>query len=375
MAFLAASAAPSPLYAVYREAWGFSALMLTVVFASYAFALLAALLVFGSLSDHLGRRAVIVAALVLEVLSIGLFWRADSVAWLLAARALQGVATGMATSALSAMLIDLNPTRGPLLSGVAPMLGMGIGALGSSVLVLWAAEPMRLIFELLLVALVLLTLTATRLPDTVERRAGVWRSLVPQVNIPTRARSTLWRIMPLITVGWALSGFYLSLGPTLANLITGNRSPLIGGLLISVLVLSGAGAILLMGQKPAQPLMRASAAVLVGGLLLTLAGMQWHSAWAFFFGTLVAGLGLGAGFSGAVRCLAPLALPHERAGLMSAFFVVNYLAFSVPAIAAGLMAGLVGLDATALGYAALLLLLTALALVTLRPATDAATPR
>jgi len=98
LAFFAASTAPSPLYAVWREAWGFSALVLTVVFASYAFALLAALLVLGKLSDHRGRRVVMLGGIVLEFVSVLAFWQADSVGWLIAARALQGVATGIATS-------------------------------------------------------------------------------------------------------------------------------------------------------------------------------------------------------------------------------------------------------------------------------------
>ena len=96
--FLAASSAPSPLYALYREAWGFSALVLTVIFSSYAFALLAALLVFGALSDHLGRRAVILAALVLEIGAIVLFWQAGSVGWLIGIYLL---ASGIALLALA----------------------------------------------------------------------------------------------------------------------------------------------------------------------------------------------------------------------------------------------------------------------------------
>ena len=112
VSFLAASSAPSPLYALYREAWGFSPLALTVIFSSYAFALLAALLVFGTLSDHLGRRTVILASLLIELVSIVLFWQAESAGGLLAARVVQGFATGIATSALSATLLDLSPSRG-----------------------------------------------------------------------------------------------------------------------------------------------------------------------------------------------------------------------------------------------------------------------
>lgn len=361
ISFLAASAAPSPLYALYREAWGFSAFMLTLVFGSYAFALLAALLVFGALSDHLGRRTVILGALVLEIGAVLLFWSADSVGWLIAARTLQGVATGIATSVLSAMLLDLNPTRGALFNGLAPMIGMAVGALGASALVQFAPEPMHLIYEVLLAVMLVQGVLALRLPETVTRRPGALRSMVPSAHVPPAARPLLWRVLPLNTAGWALGGFYLSLGPTLARWVTGSHTPLVGGALIATLVLTGALAICLVRQLPAPLVLRRSAVLLGAGLVVTLVGVHLHNAWFFFGGTWVAGLGFGAGFNAAVRTLVPAAQPHERAGLMASFFVMSYLAFSVPSLFAGVAVGVVGLHAAALGYGALLIVLSALA--------------
>jgi len=363
VSFLAASSAPSPLYALYREAWGFSPLALTVIFSSYAFALLGALLVFGALSDHLGRRTLIVASLLIELLSIVLFWRAESAGWLLAARIVQGFATGTATSALSATLLDLSPSRGALFNSVAPMFGMAVGALGASALVQYAPAPTRLVFDVLLAILALQTLAAAFLPDTVTRRPGAWQSLRPRIAIPPAARATLWRILPLNTASWALGGFYLSLGPTLAKLVTRTPAPLTGGALIATLVLAGAAAIGAVRLRPARPVLTGSALALALGLSLTLAGVHAGSGLAFFGGTLLAGLGFGAGFNGAVRSLVPLAAPHERAGLMAGFFALSYLAFSVPAILAGLFAGLVGLHATTLAYGSLLVLMALAALV------------
>jgi MFS family permease len=360
--FLAASSAPSPLYALYREAWGFSPLALTVIFSSYAFALLAALLVFGALSDHLGRRTVILASLLIELLSIVLFWSAESAGWLLAARIVQGFATGIATSALSATLLDLSPTRGALFNSVAPMFGMAVGALGASALVQFAPAPMHLVFDVLLAILAAQTLAALFLPDTVTRRPGAWQSLRPRIAIPVAARATLWRILPLNTASWALGGFYLSLGPTLAKLVTGTSAPTTGGALIATLVLAGAAAIGWVRLRPAPAVLTGSALALVIGLSLTLVGVHAGSGLAFFGGTLVAGFGFGAGFNGAVRSLVPLAAPHERAGLMAGFFALSYLAFSVPAIIAGLGTGLFGLHATTLGYGSLLVVMALAAL-------------
>ena len=113
----AVSAAPTPLYHVYQTEWHFSAVVLTAVFATYALFLLVALLIFGSVSDHVGRRRVISVALLGNAVACALFVTADGVTQLFAARAVQGLAVGVATSALGAALIDLQPEG----SGLAPV--------------------------------------------------------------------------------------------------------------------------------------------------------------------------------------------------------------------------------------------------------------
>jgi MFS family permease len=360
--YFAASTAPSPLYAVYREAWGFSALTLALVFASYAFALLAALLVLGALSDHRGRREVVIVGLVIELASIVLFRHAGSVQWLFVARIVQGLATGIATSALSAGLLDLHRERGSLLNSVSPLLGMGLGALGAGALAEFAPAPTRLVFDVLLAILAVQMLAAFWLPETVARRGGALASLKPRLAVPPRAWPMLWQVLPVNTAQWALGGFYASLGPSLGRIVTGSHSPTLGGGVVAALVLSGAVAILFVRTRPARAVLASGTAALVIGVSVTLAGVQLHSTAAFFVGSVIAGLGFGSAFNGTMRSLVPLAEPHERAGLMSTFFVLCYLAFSVPAIAAGLLAGRFGLQAAAMGYGLLLVALGCLAL-------------
>jgi predicted MFS family arabinose efflux permease len=370
--YLAASTAPSPLYALYREAWGFSALTLTVVFATYAFTLLAALLFFGALSDHRGRREVVVVSLLLEAAAILVFRHADSVGWLVLARAVQGVATGIATSALSAGMQDLHRERGALLNSIAPLLGMGVGALGAGALAQFAPAPTRLVYDVLLVVLAAQTLAAFRLPETVSRRAGALAAMRPQLAVPRRARAMLLQVLPVNTAQWALGGFYASLAPSLARIVTGLHSPLLGGGVVATLVLSGAAAVLALRTRPARAVLASGTAALVLGLGVTLAGVQWHSTAAFFAGSAIAGLGFGAAFNGTLRSLVPLAEAHERAGLMSTFFALSYLAFSVPAIVAGLLAGRIGLQAAAMGYGLLLVALAGTALAMMARRRDAA---
>jgi hypothetical protein len=361
--FLAASSAPSPLYAVYREAWGFSALTLTVVFSSYAMAMLAALIFFGALSDYRGRREVIMVALVLEFATVLLFLNAESVGWLLAARVLQGVATGIAASALGAGLVDLHPERGALVNSSAPMVGLGVGALGTSGLVQFAPAPTRLTFELLLLVFALLLLAALQLPETAERRPGAWQSLKPNIGIPVKARAAMWEVLPVNTAGWALGGFYLALGPTLARSVTGDAAPLVGGTLIAVMTFSSALAISLTPRCSPRSALGVGSAALALGMAMTLAGILTHSAPAFFAGALVAGAGFGITLISSMRSLVLHAAPHERAGLISGYLVLSYVAFSLPVVAAGFVASHFGLQVTAIGFGVTLMALSAASLL------------
>jgi len=365
LTFLAASSAPTPLYPLYQDGLHFSAGMLTLIFGVYALSLLAALLTVGSLSDHLGRRPVIFAALVLNMLAMLLFINESSVAWLIAARTLQGFATGMATAVLGAALLDNDRQQGPLINSVAPMLGMACGAMGCSLLVEFAPFPTTLIYAVLFSLMLLQALYVVRLPETVSRIPGALASLWPTLHVPAQARRALWVALPVDVAVWAMGGFYLSLAPSLVRAATGSTSHLIGGGLVAVLTLSAALMIYSLRNRSADRLLRLGAVLLAVGVALILSAVHAGSLPLFFVATLIAGSGFGTGFLGAVRSVVPLALPHERAGLMSAFYVLSYLAFCVPSLLAGNLIRSVGLIATTDAYGALLIGLTLSALVAL----------
>lgn len=357
LSFLAASTAPSPLYGVYRQMWGFSPLTLTLVFASYAIALLAALLVLGRLSDFRGRKPLTLAALLLELVAMWLFWQADSVAWLFAARILQGVATGIVASAVSASLLDFHPAKGPLVNSLAPMFGMALGALGAAGFVQYDSAPTHSVYVALVIIFIAQAALAAFLPETVGARPGAWRSLRPDASVPRSTQAAMWRVMPVNLAQWALGGFLMSLGPTLVKTLSGSATPLLGGALIAVLVLAAAVAILFVRLRDPRSVLTAGAGLLAAGLAAVLLAIAAGHLVLLFIGAAVAGLGFGAAFNASVRSLVGVTAPQERAGMMSAFFVFSYLAFSVPAIAAGLSAGFFGLLPTAIGYGAVLVVL------------------
>ena len=362
LCFFAASSAPTPLYHVYQQAWGFSSALLTLIFAVYALSLLATLLVFGSLSDYLGRRPVILVALILEIVSLLLFITATDVNGLIAARLLQGIATGVATSALGAAMLDTSQIQGPLINSITPMFGMAIGALGTSALVQYAPLPMMLAYSLLLVAFVAQLLYLWRVQETVTPQPGVLRTLKPTLYVPQRARSTLMLVLPADIAAWALGGFFLSLAPSLLAAATGSNSVLNGGLAVAALTISGAISIMNLRLRAPRLALLVGTSFLAVGVSVVLLAVDLGWLWLFFAGTVVAGIGFGASFLGALRLLLPLAHAHERAGLMSTFLALSYLAFCIPALIAGLAVKTQGLVVTTNVYGGVVVVLALLAL-------------
>jgi hypothetical protein len=360
--FSASSGAPTPLYRVYQEGLGLSPLVLTVVFAAYAFSLLAALLTVGSLSDYVGRRPVIFAALALNAAAMAMFIEADSATTLISARVVQGFATGAATTTLGAAILDADRARGPLYNSITAFIGLTLGVLGSGALVTFAPAPTQLVFVLLLAASAVEALVLWQIPETKETQPGALASLRPHVSVPLQARRTLLRLTPVNIAAWALGGFYFSLMPSLVRAATGLASPLVGGVVVATLPFAAVIAVTLFRARAADRLAVAGTMLLTLGVAVTLAGVRMEHAWLLLLGTIAAGIGFGSVFSGTVRSVLPLAPASQRAGLLSIFYVQSYLAFSLPAIAVGLFAPVFGLALATYIYGAAIMALAAVSL-------------
>lgn len=361
---LAASGVPSPLYRVYQEEFGFSAGVLTTVFGIYSFALLVSLLVVGGLSDHVGRRPVLTGAFLLEAAAMALFLFADGVGWLLAARVVQGLATGALTSTLGASLLDLqHPDRphGAFINSASPGLGLSIGAVGAGLLVQLVASPTDWVFGVLTGVFLLAALGTALLPESSPRLPGTLASLAPRVHVPPAHRPAFAVALPLLVACWALGGLYASLGPSLVAEVFAIDNHLVGGLLIFALNGTGIAGSVALRTAPPQRALLAGALVFVVGVAGTLVAMFTTSAALLFIAAVVTGFGFGAGFLGSVATITEGVAPGFRAGLLASIFVIGYLAFSVPAIGAGIAAGGIGLARTTEVFGALVALLGLLA--------------
>lgn len=365
----AVSAAPTPIYRLYRETLGLTPFAITFIFAIYSFTMIAAFLTIARLSDYVGRKPMILAALGLNALALLLFFAAGSAAMLIAARAVQGVATGVALATLGAVIVDTAPGWAATLNSVTAFLGLALGALISGVFVAFAPWPTHLVYAALLGVTLAEIIILAWVAETTSRKAGAWSGIRPRLTVPAAAAAAMARLFPLTLSAWALGGFYLSLMPSLMIEATGIRSPLVGAAVVSGLMLSGGLSSLAMRTLDASKTVRASAALLAIGVVVTVVAIEAGSPMGMFLGTIVAGLGFGASYGASLRVLLPLASAHERAGLLSAYFVESYLAFALAALAAGLAAPRFGLVTTALVYGSALALS---ALVTLAVETLAA---
>lgn len=371
---LFASSVPSPLYIVYQGQWGFSDVTLTSVFAVYALTLLVSLLVAGSVSDHVGRRPTLVFALVLELLAMLLFAEAQSVAWLFAARALQGLATGIAMGAISAALLDLQPVdnerRGALVGVAAPLSGLAVGALSAGVLVQYGPYPTRLVFWLLVGAFALALAFAAMIPEPTEGDGRWLRSLRPRITVPAHLRVAFASTIPCVIATWALGGLVLSLGPSLTATVLGDSSHIAGALPIFVMAGISALASVRLRDAHARSTARGGLAALIVGVALALVALQTGSTALFLAGAAIAGLGFGPAFAGAFRSLSTRAPENQRAAFVSAILASAYLSFSLPAVAAGAAVTRVGLHTTANVYGGALIAVAVVALALSRRLED-----
>ena len=336
VSFLAGSIAPTPLYGVYQAAWGFSPITITVVFGIYAVAVLCALLTAGALSDHVGRRPVLLAATVTQAVTMLLFATAGGVPALVVARIVQGLATGAAMGAVGAGLLDIDRQKGTIANAIGPMTGTATGGLLSGLMIQYLPAPTHLVYLLLLAVFVAQAAGVALMAETATPRPGALASLRPHIRVPPALRRPMLLAIPALVATWALAGFYGSLGPTLVRKILHSHSLALGGLAVFVLAGSGALTVFVVRARPARAVMTVGALALIVGVALTLAAIPLGSATVFFAGAALAGVGFGAGFQGAIRMVVPLAGPTERAGVLSALYVVCYLAMGVPAVFGGL---------------------------------------
>jgi hypothetical protein len=195
------------------------------------------------------------------------------------------------------------------------------------------------------------------MPESSTRKTGALASLRPRVHVPPQSRTILARLTPANVAAWALGGLYLSLMPTVVATTMGVASPWVGGVVVAALMLTAAIAVASFRNLPASRLVLIGTSTMGLGVAVSMIGIQLRQVAALLAGTVIAGVGFGSMFSGTLRALLPTAESHQRAALLSAFYLQSYLAFAVPAVVAGLSVPQIGLATTAYLYGAVIIVL------------------
>ena len=348
------SAAPAVTYPLYAALWHLTPTVTTGMFAVYPVTVVLALLLFGSLSDRVGRRLMMIAGVTSSLLGVGLFAIAPGVAWLFAGRALMGLGVGLSTGPATAALVEFSgngqQSRANVVATAATAFGMGMATLAGGALIQYAPWPLHLNFVVLAAVLGVLLAFCWFLPRPASRPSlAGWRPgtvAVPRALLPVFITSAT-----AVTAGYAMGALVLSLGTQIARDLIGSGNALVNGAALTLFAIVTASTALVARRLPGALAIALGGAASVAGLALLTFAAHDRSLPQFLGATALAGAGYSLSFLGGLTLINAHAPAHHRAGTLSAIYLIGYLMMGVIALSLGIAATHRGL-AVALGFGA-----------------------
>jgi len=332
---------PTPLYVRYQERFGFSELMVTVIFATYAAGVIAALLLLGRLSDQAGRRPVLALGLAASALSAVMFLIAQGLPLLLVGRLISGFSAGIFTGTATATLVDLAPSgreaRATLVAAMVNMGGLGCGPLLAGLLVGTGSLPLRLSYWVDLGLLAPAVVAVLLMPEPVSRTAKV--KLRPQaLRVPREVRAVFIRAGLAAFAGFAVLGLSTAVSPAFLGRVLSVHSEVVVGVVVFAVFAASTGGQLLLEVVPDRLALPAGCGGLIAGMAVFAFGLADSSLARLVTGAMLAGVGQGLSFRAGLAGVNEASPSEQRAEVASSFFVVAYLAISVPVIGEGVLA-------------------------------------
>jgi MFS family permease len=369
---------PTPLYVIYQSQWHFSSGTVTVIFASYAAGVLAALLLAGRSSDQVGRRPVLAVALAFSAVSTVVFILAPGLAWLFVGRVLSGLSAGLVTGTATAALTETydgpSSRRASMVATAANMGGLGLGPLIAGLFAQYGPRPTVLVFEVYLAMLAIVAAALYVVPETVTRR----RKLDPRftgLGIPAAGRSEFIAAGVAGFAAFSLLGLFTALAPSFLGQILHQHSHVISGAVVFAIFGTAAVTQLFLGRFPSRPVIICGLTAFLAALALIVAALSAASMALFLAGTFTGGAAVGAVFIGSLSTANRLAPVQVRGRVVSTYFVFAYLGLAIPVIGVGIASEHVGDFRAVLVCAIVLAVLSAVSIIGTRQATASAAGR
>ncbi|MEJ8839905.1 MFS transporter [Ramlibacter sp. AN1133] len=361
------TAAPIPLFNVYRAEDGFTNTGISMAVVANSVGTIAALLVLGQLSNHLGRRVTSIASLGVLLLGCLLLLNVHDIGTLWASRLLMGVGTGLASSSLTSYIVDAAPSRPQWLASVAssqgPMLGLTVGAIASGALVQFGPWPRDLIYLVCVGFLMVSTALIAISPETATPKPGAWRSLLPRIRVPARVRHLLPAATAVFLATWSTGAFYQAFVPALVEDQLHTRSPLILGLVFAAYMAPGVLGAPIGGRFTPAVAQRVGMITFLAGMIGIITAVTMGKLTLFIIATIVAGAGQGVAISAAIRGLLHGSTLADRAPIFSAVYLICYSGAAFLSFISGQLSNIFSLPQIALGYGGLAIAATVFTLV------------
>jgi len=351
-AIMVGTTLPTPMYALYAQQMHFAVLTTTVIYATYAGGVLFALLAFGRWSDAIGRRPVLLAGVVFALASAAVFLVAGSVSLLLVGRVLSGLSAGIFTGTATAAVIEAAPedwhTRAAAVATVANIGGLGIGPLLAGLLVQYAPAPLQLSFVVHIVLATLAGAAVLIVPETSERTGGIG----PQrLSVPAEVRAVFVIAALAAFAGFAVTGLFTAVAPSFLSQVVGIDNHAVAGLIAcSIFAASAVAQVFARNMNP-QRAVAIGCAILVVGMAILAVALRLSSLAGLVAATVVSGIGQGISFSRGLAAVAERTPADRRAEVSSTYFVVAYVAISLPVVGEGLAARRWGLQTAGVSFA------------------------
>lgn len=360
---------PTPLYPLYRQAFGFSQVTLTLIYSVYVLGNLVALLLFGRLADQIGRRSASLPAIGVCMASAVVFAAAAGTPWLFVGRALSGFSTGLAAGAATAWIAELysggRSGTAARIAAAANFFGCASGPLLGGLFAQFAASPLRLPF---FVYLVLLCAVAGLIPFAPETLANPKRlrevSLKPRLGVPQQ----IWLgFVAPATAGFAtfaLIAFYAALIPNLLAASLHQPAPLVAGAIVGELFGIAAVTILSSGRIGSQAAMLGALALLLPSVWLLVGAELAQSLPLLVSAAALGGIAGGLGYRGSLEVINRIAPPDRRSEVVSSYLVACFAGNSLPVIGIGVLSAVTDPRFAHVAFAAVVTALAGIAALT-----------